>query len=98
MSLIEGIGGTFLFSNNPKVLAEWYRVNLGIDCGESHESNSVYKVFSHRDLGDASIKRSMAWAILPSESDIHGKPRTGQINYRVKSMNEVLSHLRAKGV
>lgn len=98
MSLIDGIGGAFLFSNNPKVLAEWYRENLGINYDESSECNSVYKAFSHRDLTDASIKRTTTWAILRSDSDINGKPRTGQINYRVKSMNDVLSHLRAKGV
>ncbi len=35
---------------------------------------------------------------MASDSDISGKPRTGQINYRVKSMVETLSHLRSKGV
>jgi len=98
MSFIDGIGGAFLFSNNPKGLAEWYRENLGMDYEESPDCSSIYKAFSHRDLDDASIKKTTTWAILPSDSDINGKPRTGQINYRVKSMSEVLSHLRAKGV
>jgi len=98
MSLIDGIGGAFLFSNNPKGLAEWYRENLGMNYDESPDCSSIYKAFSYRDLNDASIERTTTWAILRSDSDIQGKPRTGQINYRVKSMNEVLSHLRAKGV
>lgn len=25
MNLIDGVGGVFLFSNNPKQLTEWYR-------------------------------------------------------------------------
>lgn len=33
-----------------------------------------------------------------ADSDIEGKPRTGQINYRVKSMPETISHPRSKGV
>ena len=98
MELIDGIGGVFLFTNNPKRLAEWYRDNLGITYVESPDCSSFYKSFDHRDLADASLKRTTAWAILRSKDDIDGKPRTGQINYRVKSMKETLAHLQSKGV
>ena len=98
MNLIDGIGGVFLFSNNPKRLAEWYRDSFGISYEESPDCSSMYKSFSYRDLADASVKRTTTWAILRSDYDISGKPRTGQINYRVKSMTEILTHLRSKGV
>ena len=98
MDLIDGIGGAFLFSNNPKQLAEWYRDNLGISYHESPDCSSFYASFECRDFTDASVKRTTTWAILPANNDINGKPRTGQINYRVKSMTETLSHLQAKGV
>jgi catechol-2,3-dioxygenase len=97
MDLIDGIGGAFLFSNNPKQLAEWYRDNLGMSYQESPDSKSFYAGFEYREL-TASIKRTIAWAILSTGNDINGKPRTGQINYRVKSMSETLSHLQSKGV
>jgi catechol 2,3-dioxygenase-like lactoylglutathione lyase family enzyme len=97
MNLIDGIGGVFLFSNNPKRLAEWYRENLGIGYTESPDCSSIYKSFEYRDFTDASVKRTTTWAILPSNNDINGTARTGQINYRVKSMTETLSHLRSKG-
>jgi len=98
MNLIAGIGGAFLLSNNPKQLAEWYRDNLGISYHESPDCKSFYATFEYRDYSDASVKRTTAWAILPSTNDINGKPRTGQINYRVKSMTETLSHLQSNGV
>jgi len=98
MNLIDGIGGVFLFSNHPKQLAEWYRENLGITYEESPDCSSIYKSFEYRDLLDASAKRTTTWAILRSDQDIAGKPRTGQINYRVKSMTDMLSHLQSKGV
>ena len=98
MDLIDGIGGAFLFSNNPKQLAEWYRDNLGISVHESPDYKSFYATFEYRDLADASIKRTTAWAILSSGNDIEGQPRTGQINYRVKNMTATLSHLRSQGV
>ena len=99
MNLIDGIGGVFLFSNNPKRLAEWYRDCLGIACaGEDEECNSVYALFDSRDIEKPEIKRTMAWAIKHTDQDIKDKPRTGQINYRVKKMAEVISHLKSKGV
>ena len=98
MDLIDGIGGAFLFSNNPKQLAEWYRENLGITYDESPDCSSFYKPFAYRDLTDASVKKTTTWAILASDKDINGKPRTGQINYRVKNMAETLSYLQSKGV
>ena len=97
MDLIDGIGGAFLFSNNPKELARWYSENLGIDYAESPDCSSFYKSFEYRDFTDASLKRSTTWAILPSSNEITGKPRTGQINYRVKNMSETLAHLQSKG-
>lgn len=98
MNLIDGIGGVFLFSNNPKRLAEWYRENLGIHYSESPDCNSMYQSFEYRDFANASLKRTTTWAVLRSDHDLSGKPRTGQINYRVKSMTETLSHLQSKGV
>ena len=98
MNLIDGIGGVFLFSNDPKRLAEWYRENLGIRYSESPDCSSMYQSFEYRDFTDASVKRTTTWAVLSSDHDINGKPRTGQINYRVKSMTEMLSHLQSKGV
>jgi catechol 2,3-dioxygenase-like lactoylglutathione lyase family enzyme len=98
MNLIDGIGGVFLFSNQPKRLAEWYRENLGIDSEESPDCNSIYKSFEHRDFANASLKRTTTWAILRTDNDISATPRTGQINYRVKNMRETISHLQSRGV
>jgi len=97
--MIDGIGGAFLFSNDTKRLATWYRDCLGIvPEGEDSECNSIYTSFEYRDIENPEIKRTIAWAIIPTDQDIKDKPRTGKINYRVKNMAEVLSHLKSKGV
>jgi len=99
MSLIDGIGGAFLFSNNPKVLAAWYQEALGIvPTGQDDECSSVYKTFEYRDVADPSIKKTTTWAIISAEKDINAQPRTGQINYRVKSMDSMIAHLKTKGI
>lgn len=98
-TMIDGIGGAFLFSNDTKKLATWYRDCLGIiPEGEDTECNSIYKSFEYRDLENPEIKRSIAWAIMPTDQDIQNKPRTGKINYTVKNMEQALSHLKSKGV
>lgn len=99
MSLVDGIGGVFLFSDDPKQLAGWYRDCLGIvAAGEDSECNSIFTSFDYRDLENPEIKRTIAWAIMRTDQDIKDKPRTGKINYTVKDMEEVLSHLKSKGV
>ncbi|HKE58278.1 MAG TPA: VOC family protein, partial [Pyrinomonadaceae bacterium] len=62
------------------------------------DNKSFYALFEYRDLTDPEVKRTTALAILSTANDIDGKPRTGQINYRVKSMAETLAHLQSKGV
>jgi predicted enzyme related to lactoylglutathione lyase len=97
--MIDGIGGVFLFSNDSKRLVTWYRDCLGIVAeGEDSECDSIYKTFEYRDIENPEIKKTMVWAIIPTKQDIKDKPRTGRINYLVKNMGEVLSHLKSKGV
>jgi predicted enzyme related to lactoylglutathione lyase len=97
--MIEGIGGVFLFSNDTKRLAAWYQDCLGIEAaGEDSECNAVYATFESRDIENPEIKRTLAWAIIHTDQDIKDKPRTGQINYLVKNLGEVLSRLKSKGV
>uniref|UniRef100_UPI002095E438 VOC family protein n=1 Tax=Vibrio paracholerae TaxID=650003 RepID=UPI002095E438 len=97
--MIDGIGGVFLFSNDIKRLAAWYRDCLGIvPAGEDTDCNSIYATFESRDIENPEIKRTTAWAIMPADPDSKDKPRTNKINYTVKNMAEVLTHLKSKGV
>jgi hypothetical protein len=97
--MVDGIGGAFLFSNDVKRLATWYRDCLGIiPAGEDAECNSIYATFEYRDLKNPDMKRTIAWSIMPTKEDIKDKPRTGKINYTVKNMDEALSHLKSKRV
>ncbi|HXW89565.1 MAG TPA: VOC family protein [Terriglobales bacterium] len=97
--MIEGIGGVFLFSNDTKRLVTWYRDCLGIlPEGQDSECDSIYKSFEYRDIENPEIKRTIVWAIIPTKQDIKDTPRTGRINYLVKNLGEVLSHLKSKGV
>ena len=58
--------------------------------GEDAECSSIYASFEYRDLANPEIKRTIAWAIMPTDQDIKDKPRTGKINYTVKNMGCLL--------
>ena len=97
--MIDGIGGAFLFSNDTKRLATWYRDCLGLIAeGEDTQCNSIYRSFEYRDIENPEIKKTVVWAIMSTDQDIKDKPRTGKINYTVTNMAEILSHLKSKGV
>jgi predicted enzyme related to lactoylglutathione lyase len=97
--MIDGIGGVFLFSNDAKRLAAWYRDCLGIvPTGEDSECDSIYRTFECRDADNPEIRQSITWAIIPTAQDIRDKPRTGQINYRVKNLTKTLERLQSQGV
>jgi predicted enzyme related to lactoylglutathione lyase len=97
--MIDGIGGAFLFTNDTKRLAEWYRDKLGIEFqGADAECSSVYATFDYRDITNPELKRTIAWSIMPAKEDIKDKPRTGKINYTVKNMATFLDQLKSKGV
>src|ERR1700691_5644501 len=97
--MIDGIGGAFLFSNNTQRLAAWYRDCLGIvPQGEDAECSSIYASFEYRDLANPEIKRTIAWAIMPTDQDIKDKPRTGKINYTAKNTVALPITIKRKGV
>ena len=97
MSLINGSGGVFLFTNNVKRLVEWYRDCLGmVPEGTDSECESFYTTFEYRDLENPGIKRTIAWAIMPTDQDITDKPRTGRFNYSVRSMAETLAQVKTR--
>ena len=99
MKFISGIGGVILYSDNPKRLVEWYRDCLGLTAESADsECNSVYTTFESWDIDNPKTKQTTAWAILRTDQDIKNKPRTSQINYRVRNMDEILAHLKAQDV
>jgi hypothetical protein len=53
-------------------------LGLGIvAAGEDSECTSIYATFDYRDIENPEIKRTLAWAIIPTDQDIKDKPRTG---------------------
>ena len=111
MSLIDGVGGAFIFSEDPKRLADWYAEALGIEFEGSEEFGAFYVRYVAADPDDKNWVMDTTFAIMKAKSSV---PRmaanegVGQgdmygdqpfmVNLRVRDLDAVLKHLAGRGV
>ena len=98
MTKVNGIGGVFLYSNEPKKLAEWYTHHLGIEFFHNEAETNYWMEFYYRDDNDPSKRASTVYAIMAAKKPL-GSERGGCIiNYRVDNLEAFIEELEAKGV
>jgi catechol 2,3-dioxygenase-like lactoylglutathione lyase family enzyme len=107
--MIDGVGGAFVFSNDPERLADWYRDNLGLAFEGSAEAGAFYQMFWGVDPEDASRKLDTTFSIMkatkqlpvrgdePEPENMYGD-QPFMVNLRVRDLEAVLSHLSSRGV
>ena len=84
---VDGIGGVFFRSADPKRLAAWYAEHLGIDVEEW--GGSVFQA------GEGAVT---VWSPFPADTDYWPAGQQGMVNYRVRDLDALLAQLRAAGV
>jgi len=93
---VTGIGGIFFKAQDPKALGTWYREKLGIAIGAMGPNFSIFK---WRDQEDSKRAGSTVWALFKSDSKYFDPSKAAfMINYRVGSLDRMLSQLRKVGV
>ena len=95
-SHVQGIGGVFIDSKDPKRLAEWYTENLGLKF-EGNEGG-YYIVFRTRDPESSVLRANPVFSINPAKEPLAEKGRGFVLNLRVDDLHTLLDDLRAKGV
>lgn len=108
MSHISGVGGAFVFSENPRTLADWYREKLGLVFEGGEEF--FYQVFFGLDPEEPTRKLDTTFSILKAKQAF---PRPGpyeeepasmygdqpfMVNLRVRDMDALLADLEKAGV
>ena len=90
---VTGIGGVFFTAKNPTALAEWYRVNLGLDIAGTRTT------FEWRERTTPARDALTVWALFP-ETTAYFSPGTApfMVNYRVRSLDRMVAQLRARGI
>lgn len=95
---IRGLGGVFLYTDNPEALADWYREHLGLACEFNEAVGAYYHEFRQRELTDSARLLRTTWAILPRpEGGAHARDAV-VINYLVPDLSALLEHLRATNI
>ncbi len=95
---INGIGGVFIYSNNPERLAEWYSRHLGIDLTNDEQMNTYYQAIFYRDLDEPSRKLHRVFAIMPTKTPLGPDRTETMINYRVDNIEALVHQLNAEGI
>jgi predicted enzyme related to lactoylglutathione lyase len=93
MKRVTGIGGVFFKARDPKVLADWYRVHLGLDV---QAWGGV--TFKWGDPENPTAAGTTIWSPFAEDSGYFA-PSTARfmINYRVDDLQALLAALRAEG-
>jgi predicted enzyme related to lactoylglutathione lyase len=92
MRRVTGIGGVFFKAKDPKALAEWYRVHLGLNVEK-------WGGVAFRWAEDnANGTGTTAWNPFKDDTSYFA-PSTASfmINYRVEDLHALLADLRAEG-
>ena len=94
---VNGIGGVFIYANDPRSLAEWYSRHLGIEFTRDEASNNHYVVFYYRDDGEPSKRLDTTFAILPARGSLGLDRGEFMINFRVNDLEVLATQLAAAG-
>jgi predicted enzyme related to lactoylglutathione lyase len=92
MRRVTGMGGVFFKAKDPKALADWYRVHLGLKV-------EAWGGVAFRWAEDnANGAGTTAWNLFKEDTSYFA-PSTASfmINYRVEDLHALLAELRAEG-
>ena len=91
MQRVTGIGGIFFKAADPKALAEWYRVHLGLEIEDW--GGASFRWGTPENPGGMTL-----WSPFPADTTYFA-PSTApfMVNFRVADLAAVLAALRAEG-
>jgi glyoxylase I family protein len=86
---VMGIGGLFFRSHNPKTLAQWYQLNLGIDPVPTEYGHPVWQQAAGPTV----------FSPFPMNSDYFGSQQQAwMINFRVRNLDAIVAQLRNSNI
>ena len=93
MSMIQGVGGVFLYADNVDALASWYTEMFGI---EFHNWGSTRGVkWPSADIAPAGRQASTVFALFQSETPLPPGRPPKCVNLRVSDLKALVEKLRA---
>ncbi len=96
-NFIAAIGGVFIYSENPKELADWYKKHLLIDWEFTEQYGSFFATYYYKDSSDGK-KYCTVWSILGSKVRPKLDFRAFTINYRVNNIEKAVEYIKSLGI
>jgi catechol 2,3-dioxygenase-like lactoylglutathione lyase family enzyme len=90
------IGGVFLLTRDPRVLAEWYQRHLGWELGYLADEGAYYVELYYSEVDRPEQRQHVVFAIMPGDPGEAGQGHV--INYRVDDVDAIVAGLHADGV
>ena len=91
--MVVALGGVFIYSEEPKKLADWYERNLGLTY-QYTENNQVYYVsFPHREA-ESDQKRYTVFSILSTDNRPLLNDKSFAISLRVINLEQLIEKLK----
>jgi catechol 2,3-dioxygenase-like lactoylglutathione lyase family enzyme len=98
MGRINGIGGVFIYADNPESLANWYEAALGMETHHNPTDDHRYLEFHHLRFDDPNRAESTVFAIVPkSAGPALPSPRV-MVNFRVEDLEDMLDNLSQRAI
>ena len=95
---VRGLGGVFIYTDDPTALADWYREHLGLESNYNEAVGAYYHEFRQREVADTARLLRTTWAILPRpDGGAHARDAV-VINYLVPDLAALIEHLGTAGV
>ena len=88
MEKVVGIGGVFFRAKEPKALAEWYQMHLGINLAPTDMAMQPW----------ISTEGVTVFAPFADDTDYFPPDRSFMLNFRVRDLDAMLKQLRAAGI
>lgn len=88
MVKVQGIGGLFFRSKDPKALADWYRVHFGINPVPTDTDTAPWKT-------QAGVT---VFAPFDETTDYFAPDRSFMINFRIEDLDAAVVELAAAGI
>lgn len=88
------LGGVFLYSTEPKPLAEWYQKAFDLEYEYTSEYKAYYLSLPYQDTNE-NRSRYMVFSILQKEEVPSLKTPNFTLNLRVKDLEALSQHLKA---
>jgi len=109
MGFIDGVGGAFVFSHDPKRLANWYADNLGLAFEGSDSAGAYYLTFWSLDPDDPTRRLDTHFSIIraqtpmnrpvpqPEPESMYGD-QPFMVNLRTRDLDALVANLESRGV